>query len=91
MRPQKEGKYLLRHLIDMWGYYTDGWTFSCTWRGEGDEWQFVALHLEHCLTGVTGFVSRASWESRHLAAVDDLAEAMYLRSFEREPREAVRV
>lgn len=101
MHPEKEGKHLLKRFIEMWGYYTDGWLFSCTWDrslGELGGWRLCAAHGDphHDGSGgvrVHGVVDSQEWagehwsgSGRHFVAVDDVAEQMYLDSFKPENR-----
>lgn len=86
MDPEKEGRYLLRHLIDTWDYYTDRWMFSCTWSGEAYSWRLIAEHPDphdrNERVRVMAVVTREEWSERHHDAVDDAADEMYLQTFE---------
>lgn len=87
MHPEKEGKYLLSRLVEMWGYYTDGWKFSCTWDGSVNGWELKAEHPNPNERGpvrVFTVVSRPDWEDHHHSIVDNMAERMYMDTFREE-------
>lgn len=87
MDPKKESKYIIRRFIEMWGYYADGWRFSCTW--DGTHWILIAEHDDPADMGptkVTGKIERDEWIDHHHNIVDEVVEQMYLDTFKPEAR-----